>query len=92
MLAPSMMPVPSFRRGDFVRLTDEAVDSVHRSFGDDYADYRKKMLLEVRYLRQDGEKLTVGVRDIREDDIQEFNTVFLRPLIAEDLLEISSKA
>ncbi|WP_390471751.1 hypothetical protein [Bacteroides ovatus] len=49
------------------------------------------MLLEVKYLRQDGEALTVGVREIREDDIQEFDATFLRPLTAEDLLEIASK-
>ena len=92
MPALSMMPGPSFRRGDFVRLTDEAVDSVRRGFGDGSADYRKGMLLEVKYLREDGGKLTVGVRDIRENDIQEFNAVFLRPLTVEDLLEMSSKA
>lgn len=91
MLAPSVMPGPSFRQGDFVRLTAEAVDSVRRNFGDDPAEYRKKMLLEVKYLRQDGEALTVGVREIREDDIQEFDATFLRPLTAEDLLEIASK-
>ena len=92
MPALSMMPGPSFRRGDFVRLTDEAVDSVRQSFGDGSADYRKGMLLEVKYLREDGGKMAVGVRDIRENDIQEFNTVFLRPLTVKDLLEMSSKA
>lgn len=90
MLAPSLMPGPSFRAGDFVRLTDEAIDSVRQSFGDGPADYRKKMLLEVKYLRQEGKELTVGVRDIREDDTQEFNAAFLRPLTAEDLLGIYS--
>lgn len=85
------MPGPSFRQGDFVRLTAEAVDSVRRNFGDGPAEYRKKMLLEVKYLRQDGEALTVGVKEIREDDIQEFDAAFLRPLTAEDLLEIASK-
>lgn len=91
MLAPSVMPGPSFRQGDFVRLTAEAVDSVRRDFGDGPAEYRKKMLLEVKYLRQDNEALTVGVREIREDDIQEFDAAFLRPLTVEDLLEIASK-
>lgn len=91
MLAPSVMPGPSFRQGDFVRFTAEAVDSVRRDFGDGPAEYRKKMLLEVKYLRQDGEVLTVG-GDIREDDIQEFDAVFLRPMTAEDLLEIASNA
>ena len=80
----------SFRTGDFVRLTDEAVDSIRRDLGDGPADYRKEMLLEVIYLRQDGEHLTVGVRDIHEDDVQEFKAVFLRPLTARDLLEIST--
>ena len=92
MLAPSVVPGPSFRQGDFVRLTAEAVDSIRRNFGDGPAGYRKEMLLEVKYLRQDGEVLTVGVRDIREDDIQEFDAVFLRPMTAEDLLEIASNA
>lgn len=91
MLAPSVMPGPSFQQGDFVRLAAEAVDSVRRDFGDGPAEYRKKMLLEVKYLRQDGEALTVGVKEIREDDIQEFDAAFLRPLTAEDLLEIASK-
>ena len=91
MLAPSVMPGPLFRQGDFVRLTAEAVDSVRRDFGDGPAEYRKKMLLEVKYLRQDGEALTVGVKEIREDDIQEFAAAFLRSLTAEDLLEIASK-
>lgn len=91
MLAPSVMPGPSFRQGDFVRLTAEAVDSVRRDFGDGPAEYRKKMLFEVKYLRQDNEALTVGVREIREDDIQEFDAAFLRPLTVEDLLEIASK-
>lgn len=90
MLAPSVMHGPSFRQGDFVRLTAEAVDSVRRDYAP--ADYRKKMLLEVKYSRQDDERLIVGVRDIREDDIQEFNAAFLRPLTAEDLLEITSNA
>ena len=92
MLAPSVMHGPSFRQGDFVRLTAEAVDSVRRDFGDNPADYRKGMLLEVKYSRQDDEGLIVGARDIREDDIQEFNATFLRPLTAEDLLEIASNA
>lgn len=92
MLAPSAMHGPSFRQGDFVRLTAEAVDSVRRDFGDNPADYRKGMLLEVKYSRQDDEGLIVGARDIREDDIQEFNATFLRPLTAEDLLEIASNA
>ena len=90
MLAPAMTPASSFRTGDFVRLTDEAVDSIRRDLGDGPADYRKEILLEVIYLRQDGEHLTVGVRDIHEDDVQEFKAVFLRPLTARDLLEIST--
>ena len=44
MLAPVTSPAPSFRTGDFVRLTDEAVGSIRRSFGDGPADYRKEML------------------------------------------------
>ena len=90
MLAPTMTHGPSFRIGDFVRLTNEAVDSIRQNFGDGPAEYRKEMLLEVKHLRQDGENLIIGVRDIREDDIQEFNASFLRSLTVEDLLEISS--
>lgn len=86
MPAPVTSPAPSFRTGDFVRLTDEAVGSIRRSFG----DYRKEMLLEVIYLRPSSENPTVGVRDIHEDDVQEFNAVSLRPLTAEDLLGIFS--
>lgn len=59
MLAPVTSPAPSFRTGDFVRLTDEAVGSIRRSFGDGPADYRKEMLLEVIYLRPSSENPTV---------------------------------
>lgn len=90
MPAPVTSSAPSFRTGDFVRLTDEAVGSIRRSFGDGPADYRKEMLLEVIYLRPSSENPTVGVRDIHEDDVQEFNAVSLRPLTAEDLLGIFS--
>ena len=38
MLAPVTSPAPSFRTGDFVRLTDEAVGSIRRSFGDGPAE------------------------------------------------------
>ena len=34
MLASVTSPAPSFHTGDFVRLTDEAVGSICRSFGD----------------------------------------------------------
>lgn len=91
MLAPAMKPGAPFRTGDFVRLTDGAVDSIRQSFGDGPADCRKGMLLEVMYLRQDGGDWTVGARDIHEDDVQEFNAGFLRPLTAEDLTEITSR-
>lgn len=90
MLASVTSPAPSFHTGDFVRLTDEAVGSICRSFGDGPADYRKEMLLEVIYLRPSSENPTVGVRDIHEDDVQEFNAVSLRPLTAENLLGIFS--
>lgn len=90
MLAPVTSPAPSFRTGDFVRLTDEVVGSIRRSFGDGPAYYRKEMLFEVICLRPSSENPTVGVRDIHEDDVQEFNAVSLRPLTAEDLLGIFS--
>lgn len=90
MLAPVTSPAPSFRTGDFVRLTDEVVGSIRRSFGDGPADYRKEMLFEVICLRPSSENPTVGVRDIHEDDVQEFNAVSLRPLTAENLLGIFS--
>lgn len=44
MLAPVTSPAPSIRTEDFVRLTDGAVGSICRSFGDGPADYRKEML------------------------------------------------
>ena len=50
----------------------------------------KEMLFEVICLRPSSENPTVGVRDIHEDDDQEFNAVSLRPLTAEDLLGIFS--
>lgn len=45
MLAPTMTHGPSFRIGDFVRLTNEAVDSIRQNFGDGPAEYRKEILL-----------------------------------------------
>lgn len=59
MLAPVTSPAPSFRTGDFVRLTDEVVGSIRRSFGDGPADYRKEMLFEVICLRPSSENPTV---------------------------------
>ena len=54
------------------------------------ADYRKEMILEViAWCRYEGTWI-IEVRDIREDDTQEFDAVFLRPLTARDLVAISA--
>ena len=61
-----------------------------KSFGDGPADYRKEMILEViAWCRYEGTWI-IEVRDIREDDTQEFDAVFLRPLTARDLVAISA--
>lgn len=54
------------------------------------AEYRKEMILEViAWCRYEGTWI-IEVRDIREDDTQEFDAVFLRPLTARDLVAISA--
>lgn len=90
MLAPAVTPEAPFRKGEFVRLTDGAIKRIRESFGDGPADYRKEMILEViAWCRYEG-TWTIEVRDIREDDTQEFDAVFLRPLTARDLVAISA--
>ena len=90
MLAPAVTPEAPFRKGEFVRLTDDAIKRIRESFGDGPADYRKEMILEViAWCRYEGTWI-IEVRDIREDDTQEFDAVFLRPLTARDLVAISA--
>ena len=90
MLAPAVTPEDPFRKGEFVRLTDDAIKRIRESFGDGPADYRKEMILEViAWCRYEGTWI-IEVRDIREDDTQEFDAVFLRPLTARDLVAISA--
>lgn len=67
-----------------------AIKRIRESFGDGPADYRKEMILEViAWCRYEGTWI-IEVRDIREDDTQEFDAVFLRPLTARDLVAISA--
>lgn len=85
--------LPPFRDGDFVRLTDDAIAEIRRIFGDTPADYRRNMLLQVKYMRQNGADSSwhIGVQDIHEDDVQEFDSVFLRSATADDIISLSSK-
>ena len=74
---------------DWQMLTP-AIKRIRESFGDGPADYRKEMILEViAWCRYEGTWI-IEVRDIREDDTQEFDAVFLRPLTARDLVAISA--
>ena len=76
MLTPAVTPEAPFRKGEFVRLTDDAIKRIRESFGDGPADYRKEMILEViAWCRYEGTWI-IEVRDIREDDTQEFDAVF----------------
>ena len=84
--------LPPFRDGDFVRLTDDAIAEIRRIFGDTPADYRRNMLLQVKYMRQNSEDSSwhIGVQDIHEDDVQEFAGNFLRSATADDIRSLSS--
>ena len=81
--------LPHFREGDFVRLTDEAIAEIRRIFGDTAADYRRNMLLQVKYMRQNSADNSwhIGVQGIHEDDVQEFAGNFLRSATADELAE-----
>lgn len=85
--------LPPFRNGDFVRLTDDTIAEVRRIFGNAPADYRRNMLLQVKYVRQDSTDglWHIGVQDIREDDVQEFAGNFFCPATAEDIQLLSGK-
>lgn len=85
--------LPPFRDGDFVCLTDDAIVEIRRIFGDTPADYRRNMLLQVKYMRQNRADSSwyIGVQDIHEDDVQEFASVFLRSATADDIRSLSSK-
>ena len=85
--------LPPFRNGDFVRLTDDVIAEVRRMFGDAPADYRRNMLLQVKYVRQDHTDTSwhIGVQDIHEDDVQEFTDNLLRSATTDDLLSLSGK-
>ena len=64
MLAPAVTPEAPFRKGEFVRLTDDAIKRIRESFGDGPADYRKEMILEgIGWCRYEGTwVIEVGVR------------------------------
>ncbi|WP_289764514.1 hypothetical protein [uncultured Duncaniella sp.] len=75
-----------FRKNDIVKLTDEAIEMLRHSFGDEASDYRKDMILRVEYNKRNEDGVWVaGVMDLREDDIQEFHTTYLRLATAMEL-------
>ena len=84
---------PPFRGGDFVRLTDDAIAEIRRIFGDIPADYRRNMLLQVKYMRQNSANSSwhIGVQDIHEDDVLEFDSNFLRSATVDDISSLSNK-
>lgn len=77
---------PAFEKNDLVKLTDEAIATIRECFGDEAADYREDMILKVQ-----GNKLgdtgiwMTDVRDINEDDIQEFRSSMLRAITTDEL-------
>lgn len=85
--------LPPFRDGDFVRLTDDAIAEIRRIFEDTPADYRRNMLFQVKYMRQNGADRSwhICVQDIHEDDVQEFDSNFLRSATADDISFFSIK-
>lgn len=88
MPALAVTPEAPFRKGEFVRLTDDAIGRIRESFGNGPADYRKEMILEVIAWRRHEGTWAIEARDIREDDTQEFDAVFLRPLTARDFVAV----
>ena len=90
MLAPAVTPEAPFRKGEFVRLTDDAIKRIRESFGDGPADYRKEMILEViawcRYEAHGSLKSEISVKTILRSSMP----FFLRPLTARDLVAISA--
>ena len=80
--------ISPFRKDDIVKLTDDAIEMLRCGFGGEAADYRKDMMLRVKYDKrnEDGTWVT-GVMDLSEDDIQEFPSSHLRPATATELNE-----
>lgn len=86
-----------FHPGDIVCLTESATTMIKNTFDSEAADYRKDMVLEIQSMRQDPNTHLwhITVRDIFEDDDQEFLSCYLRPIIQKEnwalLADTSSK-
>ncbi len=75
-------PESWFKEGDLVCLNEKTVDKVRKSFGDAQADYRKDMFMVVCGTERFSG--VVRVKDIREDDVQEFPAECLRILLRKE--------
>ena len=74
-----------FSKNEFVKLTDEVITILRNCFGNEAAVYRENMLLQVLYNKWDEAGIRiVGVRNVREDDIQEIRASYLRPATAKE--------
>ena len=75
-----------FHPGDIVCLTESAITTISNTFGNEAADYRENMVLEIQSMRQDPNTHLwhITVRDIFEDDDQEFLSCYLRPIIQKE--------
>lgn len=77
---------PTFKKNDFVKLTDDAISIFRECFGNDAAEYRKNMNLKVIVNKQNECGIWITeVRDIDEDDTQEFRSSMLRPMTVNEL-------
>ena len=87
MITVQDAPDSPFREGDLVRLTDDAVETIRLACGNEAAEYRRQMILEVKALEWNENACTAKVMDIREDDEQVISVACLRRLTADDLRE-----
>lgn len=77
---------PTFERNDFLKLTDDAISTIKERFGNEAAEYRKNMILRVLHNKRSKSGIWMTeVRDIDEDDIQEFCSSMLRPITVNEL-------
>lgn len=76
----------TFHAGDIVCLTESAIAIIDEDFGTEAADYRKNRVLEIQRIRQEPNTHLwhITVRDIFEDDEQEFLSCYLRPIIQKE--------
>lgn len=87
MITVQDAPDSPFREGNLVRLTDDAVETIRLACGNEAAEYRRQMILEVKALEWNENVCTAKVMDIREDDEQVIPVASLRRLTADDLRE-----